>query len=276
MSPFGAAANIPVRLFRAFAYYAPKLRKIFVWAFQSREDTNYTYSLSDHSLSYLAHTIAVVTGANIQTVQAYIDEAQSDDRLKDTVISALRESQFRFVSDPRCEFGRRLGWYAFVRILKPRVVIETGVDKGHGAIVLCAALIRNRKEGAEGRYYGTDINPDAGWLLRSPYSDVGEILVGDSIQSLLSFAGPIDLFINDSDHSAEYEYREYQTVAPKLTRRAVVLGDNAHVTPMLARFAAESGMRFVYFHEVPRDHWYPGGGIGIAFRVPCGDSETET
>jgi predicted O-methyltransferase YrrM len=265
MSPIGVVANIPMRVFRALSYYVPKLGKIFTWGFQSREDTNYTYNLTDHNLFYLAHTIAVVTGVNIQTIQAYINEARSDDKLKQTTISALRGTKFKYVTDARCEFGRRLGWYAFVRALKPRVVVETGVDKGLGAILLCAALMKNRNEGADGKYYGTDINPEAGWLLRSPYTELGEILVGDSIQSLLEFPDTIDLFINDSDHSAEYEYREYQTVAPKLTERAVVLGDNSHVTSMLAKFASERGMHFVYFHEVPHEHWYPGGGIGIAF-----------
>ncbi|MGA9026960.1 MAG: class I SAM-dependent methyltransferase [Steroidobacteraceae bacterium] len=272
LTPIGVAANIPIRVFRALGESGPRLGKILAWGFQSREDTNFTYNLTDDNLFYLAHTIAVVTGADIQTVRTYIREAESDDTLKQTVITALQNSRFRFVSDARCEFGRRLGWYAFVRILKPQIVVETGVDKGLGAILLCAALMKNRSEGVDGRYYGTDINPEAGWLLRRPYSELGEILVGDSIQSLLKFPGRIDLFINDSEHSAEYEYREYQTVAPKLTERAVVLGDNAHVTAMLAKFASESGMKFLYFQEMSRDHWYPGAGIGIAFKVASGDS----
>jgi len=266
LTPIGVAVNIPIRVFRALGESGFRLGKIVAWGFQSREDTNFTYNLTDDNLLYLAHTIAVVTGADIRTAQSYIKEAEHDDRLKQAVVAALQDSPFRFVSDARCEFGRRLGWYAFVRIIKPKVVIETGVDKGLGAILLCAALMKNRSEGADGRYYGTDINPNAGWLLRPPYSALGEILIGDSIQSLLGFPSRIDLFINDSEHSAEYEYREYQTVAPKLAERAVVLSDNAHVTPMLAKFATESGMKFLYFQEVSKDHWYPGAGIGIAFR----------
>ncbi len=264
-TPAAVAINIPKRLAYALGYYVPKLPQIFVWGFRSREDTNYSYDLSDDSLFYLAHTISVVTGADLETVQGYILEARQDAALRETVITAVRESKYRFVSDARCAFGRRLGWYAFVRILKPRVVVETGVDKGHGAILLCAALLRNRAEGAQGTYYGTDINPEAGWLLRPPYSSVGMILFGDSLGSLRSFPHKIDLFINDSDHSADYEYQEYRTVAEKLAEGAVVLGDNSHVTSMLAKFAAERGMHFLHFREVPRDHWYPGCGIGIAF-----------
>jgi hypothetical protein len=265
-TPVGIVANIPKRVASALGYYLPKLKMILIWGFRSREDTNYTYDLTEDSILNLAHTVSVVTGADLPTVTGYIAEARSDAALAETVIGAVRRSKFRFVADARCQFGRRLGWYALVRILKPRVVVETGVDKGLGALLLCAALLKNRAEGREGKYYGTDINPEAGWLLRPPYSELGTILYGDSVRSLSDFPDAIDLFINDSDHSAEYEYREYKAVAGKLSDNAVLLGDNSHVSPMLARFAAESGMRFLYFHEVPKNHWYPGSGIGIAFR----------
>jgi Methyltransferase domain len=266
LSPVGALANIPRRVTYALGYYVPKILQIFTWGFRSREDTNYTYGITDDNRLYLAHTLSVVTGVDLPTVAAYLEEPLNDVELKRTIETALGSSKFRFVSDPRAEFGRRLGWYAFVRILKPKVVIETGVDKGHGAVLLCSALLKNRAEGFDGKYFGTDINPDAGWLLRPPYDSVGKLLIGDSIQSLRNFEGAIDLFINDSDHSAIYEYQEYQTVLAKLSNDALILGDNSHESPMLPKFAAENGMRFLYFREVPRDHWYPGGGIGIAFR----------
>jgi predicted O-methyltransferase YrrM len=162
-------------------------------------------------------------------------------------------------------FGRRLGWYAIARAIKPSVIVETGVERGHGAVILCAALMRNTAEGMPGKYYGTDIDPHAGRLLSGPYAAMGRILYGDSIKSLTAMTETIDLFINDSDHSAEYEYREYHVVAPKLSPRALVLGDNAHVTDKLALFARETGRHFLFFREEPRNHWYPGAGIGISF-----------
>src|SRR3546814_1929922 len=100
-------------------------------------------------------------------------------------------------------YGRRLGWYAVVRATKPRVVVETGVDKGLGAMVLCAALLRNAEEDRPGRYFGTDINPHAVYLLQPPYDSVGDILYGASLASLASFADSLDLFITDSDHSRD-------------------------------------------------------------------------
>ena len=62
-------------------------------------------------------------------------------------------------------FGRRLGWYAIARATKPKVIVETGVERGHGSVLLCSAILHNAIEGFPGRYFGTDIDPSAGWLL---------------------------------------------------------------------------------------------------------------
>ena len=180
------------------------------------------------------------------------------------MIDRVRKGPKRSASDETCAFGRRVGWYAFARILKPRVVVETGVDKGLGSVVLCAALMRNQAEGFPGQYFGTDINPDAGFLLAEPYNSVGRILYGDSIQSLQTIPS-IDLFVNDSDHSSEYERREYETIASRLSEDGLILGDNCHCNDVLADFSARRGRQFVFFREEPKDHWYPGGGIGISF-----------
>lgn len=76
----------------------------------------------------------------------------------------------------------------------------------------------------------------------------------------------MDLFINDSDHSSDYEYKEYQVIRDKLSSNAVILGDNSHVTESLSRFSHESGRQFLFFKEIPANHWYPGAGIGISFK----------
>lgn len=262
----GRILRMPLRLAFALSYYWARLWNLLVWVVRSREGTNLTYNLTRDNLDYMAHAISVVTGCPFAQVRAYIDEAQSDESLRDHVIRYTAASSFRYKSDERCNFGRRLGWYAVVRVMKPKVVIETGVDKGHGAVLLCAALLRNAQEGHPGRYYGTDINPEAGWLLQPPYSSMGRILYGDSIESLKALDETVDLFINDSDHSTDYEYREYQVIAPRLAPGAIILGDNAHVSGKLAQFSRETGREFLFFAEAPENHWYPGAGIGISFR----------
>ena len=97
------------------------------------------------------------------------------------------------------------------------------------------------------------------------YAETGKILYGDSIESLSQLDQKIDLFINDSDHSADYEYREYLTIKDKLAENAVILGDNSHVTDKLVLFSDFTKRNFLFFREEPSNHWYPGAGIGISF-----------
>jgi hypothetical protein len=241
-------------------------RALLRWWLTSNETSNFTYDLTPLNKAHLAALVADVTGKSYEVIASFMLELESDADLRSHVretAHAHRDDQF---AHRQVEFGRRLGWYAIARALKPRVVVETGVAKGLGSCVLTAALARNFSEGHSGRYYGLDINPRAGYLLAGKYAQFGEIQYGDAIGSLRRFDAVIDLYINDSDHSAEYEMAEYETVAPRLGANAMLLGDNSHVTDRLLVFAQATNRQFVFFRESPLRHWYPGAGIGIAFR----------
>ncbi len=260
----GRIPLMPLRFYKAARYYHKPLRNLLFWTAHSREVGNFTYPLTPKNARDLAHTISAVTGSDIAEVSRYLLEIQTDERLKQHIISGIKASSYRHVSEETGELGRRIGWYAFVRILKPRIVVETGVDKGHGAVTLCAAILKNAEEGFPGRYFGTDKDAGAGFLLTPPYSEVGTILYGDSLKSLATIPS-IDLFINDSDHSDEYEAAEYVAILPKLSSPAIILGDNSHESEQLAQFSARHGRRFIFFREQPLNHWYPGAGIGISY-----------
>lgn len=257
--------NFCRRVYFATRYFNKKYIDILKWGFSSNEDTNFTYNLTDDNILYLALTISQVTQKDYKTILNYINEAVNDIELKNHVAAEITNSPLGKFADKDVKFGRRLGWYAFVRATKPCVVIETGVDKGLGAILLCAALLKNKEEGYNGNYYGTDINPEAGYLLSGKYKAVGKVLYGDSIKSLKEFKKPIDIFINDSDHSSDYEYQEYVTIKPLITEKTIILGDNSHFTNKLALFSVETNRMFLFFKEEPLNHWYMGGGIGISY-----------
>lgn len=261
----GRILLIPVRISYALSIYLPILKNILVWGWTSKEFTNFTYEITPTNREYLAQTLAVVTSASVAEITGYLQEPQEDSQLTQHIINQTKNSELSNIADAKCQFGRRLGWYALVRILKPKIVVETGIDKGLGSVLLCHALMKNAAEGHPGKYLGTDINPDAGYLLTEPYSQYGEILYGDSIQSLTNLESEIDLFINDSDHSSEYEYQEYLTIQDKLAPQGIILGDNAEVTNCLSRFSRQTGRQFIFFAEQPLNHWCPGSGIGISF-----------
>jgi predicted O-methyltransferase YrrM len=223
--------------------------------------------LTKDNASYLAELCALVLNTDSNSIESYFAELQNDEGLKQHILLATKWSGFGYNASTNIQYGRRLAWYAAVRVLRPRLVVETGVDKGLGSVVLCAALLRNKEEGYIGRYIGTDINPSAGFMLQGEYADMGSVIYGNSIDCLRKIESPIDLFINDSDHSSEYERNEYYTILPNIHQETLVLGDNAHCTTELLRFAREQGLSFAFFQEKPDNHWYPGAGIGFAWRA---------
>lgn len=260
-------ARFPARAAVAAKIVGRRIQHLLEWMLASKENTNFTYDLTPLNRAHLAAMVSVVTTRPASEIEAYLREPSEDAALAAHYSDAVAQLRpdLAASADAVARWSRRLGWYAIVRALKPRCVVETGVDKGHGSLVLCAALRRNAAEGHVGRYIGTDINPSAGYLLKGAYAQHGEIVIGDSIESLKKLSQPIDVFINDSDHSADYEYNEYQTIKALLHTGSIVIGDNSHVTDKLIHFAAETGRRFLFFREEPTEHWYPGAGIGFAF-----------
>jgi predicted O-methyltransferase YrrM len=258
-------ALLPRRYRTARAAGTWSRREVLGWLAGSREYTNFTYPLTPTSERDLGCLIARVLGVDPERVFDAMRELHEDEALIRHIANATRRSRYRHIADRSVHFGRRSGWYALTRLGRPRLVVETGVDKGLGACVFASALLRNASEGAPGRYLGIDIDRDAGWLLVPPYDEVAALEHGDSVTVLRGHSQPIDLFLHDSDHSSSHERAEYEAVAENLSGHAILLTDNAHVTDELSDFAHATGREFVVWHETPQAHWYPGGATGVAW-----------
>lgn len=227
------------------------------------ENSNYYYDITELNKEHLSHLIAHVTKGSPKVIVGYFEELEQDQALRNHIEAGL-SAYGQDIAE--IHYGRRLGWYALIRELKPNLVLETGVHQGVGACVIASALLKNISEGYSGHYLGTDIDPNAGMLLTGKYQSVGEILYGDSVESLKKVDSKIDVFINDSDHDPEYEAIEYDTIASKLSQKSVILGDNSHVTDKLSQFSLMNSREFIFFSEKPKNHWYPGAGIGISYK----------
>jgi predicted O-methyltransferase YrrM len=247
----------------AWRHLAAEARGLWRWWRDSREVTNFTYDLTPRNLEQLAAFLVAASGAELEQVERLMRELDEDEALHAHVRRATLASPDSAHCDASPRYGRRIGWYVLVRLFRPRLVVETGVDKGLGACVLSAALLHNAAEGAPGRYVGIDHNPQAGWLLAEPWSRVGQVVHGDSRQELARLEC-IDFLLHDSDHAPEHEAGEYAVARPRLADGALVLSDNAHASDALWHFARSTKRRYLYFAEQPRDHWYRGAGIGLA------------
>ena len=253
-----------MRWSRALGLWLRYGRLLTAWLLMSNEHTNYTYRLTELNIRHLSRFISVALNVDHRRVNEYLDEIIKDSDLKEHIADRVAAGNRRFETDPEARYGRRIGWYAIVRILKPEVVIESGIDKGLGSCVLAAALLRNQKEGFPGKLYAIDVDPSAGWLIAQPYSQAIKIVIDDSHVALSRFDMAIDVFIHDSFHDYIHERQEYSLISNKLAHGAVVVSDNAHAGTALMDFAEEEAFDFHFWAEEPMEHFYPGGGIGLA------------
>ena len=254
---------IPVRSRIAIVTSVRYLAKVLTWLFKSREFANYSYRLTGNNRAQLVGFVSVVTQCPAEEIETYFDELEDDDHLRKRIDVELRRNKRRREFDSEISYGRRLGWYAIIRALEPSIVVETGTEKGLGSVVIAEALLRN----GSGRFITIDIEESSGLIFKeaSRYDSVIQRVIGDSVEQIRLLSMPVDLFIHDSDHSAEHEREELLAVARLMSPGGVVLSDNSHVTPELAEWSRANDRQFLFFREEPESHWYPGAGIGCAW-----------
>jgi predicted O-methyltransferase YrrM len=262
-SPFLPIIVFPFRLKLVFRHLTYQGRLGAMWLFRSKEFANFTYDLTPANKDYLAWFVSGVCNVPVQQIKKYFLELESNVDLKEHIATRLRANRRGKEIDGQAFFGRRLGWYAIVRATKPNVIVETGTEKGLGSLVLAEALLRNNR----GRLVTIDIEPQSGLLIGGKWARVVEQVIEDSLVALNNIDN-IDLFIHDSDHSADHEFRELESVVSHLSADGTVLSDNSHVTSMLADWSLKHNRLFLFFAEKPLNHWYPGAGIGVSVKRP--------
>lgn len=228
------------------------------------EPDNFTYELANED--ELADWVAAVAGCAPGEARRLIDEGRFDPELARRLRAAT--ARHRLWSKPAPPLGKRLGWYALVRLLVPAVVIEAGVHDGLGSLALLRALEHNRAAGHDGRLISFDVNPAAGWLVGA---DPGWELRIEStragLPAVLAAVPGVDLFLHDSDHAYAHERFELDAVAAHLRPGGVLVSDNVHATSALAEVCAERGLDYHVFTERPCGHFYGGGAVGAGRRV---------
>lgn len=230
------------------------------WLVHSRETMNFSYDLDPLNQDQLCWFVSAITGADIKKVRAWVQELEEDTDLLDQMTKRLSLNPRRGISSTEAHWGRRLGWYALIRSAQPEHVIETGTALGLGSCVIAAALLRN----GHGRLTTIDTDPDAGYLIQEPWASVIDCRIGNSID-VLRTVRKVGMFIHDSLHTYDHESREFAAVQPNLQSNAIVLSDNSQETPALSDWAERTGRQYLFFREVPVDHWWPGEGIGAAW-----------
>jgi predicted O-methyltransferase YrrM len=241
------------------------IRRHWQLVLSSPEPDNYTYEIANES--ELALWAATVSGGDVDAARAIVQEPHHDVELTERLQNATAGHWLWTKRSP--PFGKRLGWYALVRALRPQLVIEVGAHDGLGSLLVLRALELNEQDGVSGRLVSFDVNRSAGWLVGShPLWDLRIESSRQGLTEVLTATGPLDIFIYDGWHTHEAEYADLEVAAAHLSSDGVLISDDAQVTRALSDLCRRTGYGYFEFQEVPVGHFYPGAVLG-AGRPPA-------
>ena len=200
--------------------------------------------------------VAAALRVPASVIAGYIDELQADDELRDEINRRL----IGLGRNATMPYGRRVGWYAVARQRRPELIVETGIHDGLGSSVLLRALDRN----GAGRLVSFDIRADVGVLVPDRLRARWTVVIGNTLRDIAALEQPVDMFIHDSDHRYAHETAELEAIEGVAAPRAALMTDNAHATTAFHDFCVARGLTPWVFIEAPRDHFYPGAGMGLA------------
>jgi predicted O-methyltransferase YrrM len=137
---------------------------------------------------------------------------------------------------------------ALVSLMRPSVVVETGVALGFTTATILAAMRNNER----GHLYSVDLpavqyghERETGSAVPAELRDRWTLVLGRSrkvLPPLLRDVEPVDLFLHDADHAYSAQLHEYRTAWPHLRPGGVLVSDDVG-NPAFIEFASEVGAR---------------------------------
>lgn len=168
-------------------------------------------------------------------LRSYLAESaltEIEEKINHKLKKVIAEAPFPLVHNGDIKLARLC--YAVSRATKPSVFIETGVAYG----VTSAYLLQALKTNGRGTLYSIDRPPFArdaaryiGALVPEDLKQNWHLHRGQSrkiLPKLLSELKRVDIFLHDSRHTYSNMSMEFQTVAPYLTDKAVLISDDVN------------------------------------------------
>ena len=247
-------------------YCLPKIILIFKWAFNSKELHSFTYNLTPFNAEYLLHNLSIITNLPYKQIKFYFEEISLNKDIGKYISEKIKNSEYKYLKDQRSELGNRFIHYCIIRAIKPKIIVENGVELGYTGTIVCEALLKNINEGFIGKYYGLDIDSNSGYLIKDiKYNNISKILIGDSLNILSTFEKNIDYYFSDGERTYNYEKAEFELLKSKVNKSGIIVSNKLQISDCTSSFAKEMNRKHIYFREDPFNHWYPGSHIGIVF-----------
>jgi predicted O-methyltransferase YrrM len=156
-------------------------------------------------------------------------------------------------------------FYVLPRVIRPGIIVETGVASGSMTSFLLAALYHN----ATGVLHSFDLPPIAGmrsmdwtakgveeigFLIPERYKAAWTLTIGDATYELprLLVGKSIDVFFHDSDHSYAHMIYEYSFALKHVSPKGLLISDDITWNPAFFDFTRGTDARFA-LHRLNRN-----------------------
>lgn len=160
--------------------------------------------------------------------------------------------------------------YALVRLMRPEIMVETGVHEGWSAWFTLLAMEHNGNgvlhsidlpnqdgELTPGGPRQTELIPpdkEPGWVVPAHLRGRWQLHLGDArelLPRLLPTLGPIDVFVHDSLHTYDHMMFEYRTAWPYLRKGGILMSDDIDANSAFSDFAGQVRCSYARFHFRP-------------------------
>ena len=216
-------------IFRTARFFrTPKLATS--WAAEFIDDRITTPHHRKHRAYYagrqlpIAEGIAQATGLNIEVIKEQLND------LPDFLLEENKDPGMTIKWSATSELAAAT--YTLVKLLKPEIVVETGVGAGVSSWTILHAMEENnvgRLISIDLPTPNTELLPDVGYLVPWELRHRWELQTGSSqtlLYKVLNELVEIDMFQHDSRHSYTNQLREYQTAWPFIRERGLLVSDD--------------------------------------------------
>jgi predicted O-methyltransferase YrrM len=199
-------------------------------------------------------TIGRLTKTPTATVNAYYDEI----RRPAEFVAQIESNLAKYGQLPLGFAGSAPELYTIARIVRPSLVVETGVANGISSAFILEAMRKNDKGKLISVTLPGGLDPlipsgtDVGWVVPGTLRDRWSLQLGASSQLLPEIVrqqGPVDIFFHDSDHSYENMLMEFETVWPCVKPGGYLLADDVWQNNALSDFCKKNLVKASYLRN---------------------------
>lgn len=202
---------------------------------------------------------------NVYETVSFFLQDKGKEEVENLRIQFLRNHRFfQELNEKLISFRHRRinceGWpellYVLVRLVRPKIIVETGVFDGISSSVILQALEDNK----EGELISIDLPAastipesthrmkettlpmgcEPGWAIPEYLRGRHNLILGDSqevLPSILKENLLIDIFLHDSLHTFSHQWFEYETAWPHLKTGGLLLSDDVLWTSAFHKFS---------------------------------------